>query len=61
MHIFFMDTEGIGDVSKNPEYDNKIFTLAVLLSSYFIFNSMGVINESDINNLSLVTKLAQNI
>ena len=37
----------------------KIFLMAVLLSSYFIYNSVGSIDEKAIENLGLVTNLAQ--
>jgi len=63
MFIFFMDTEGSGAVAagKTEEYDIHVFTLALLMSSYFIYNVTGVINEPMISKLSLVTKLAQSI
>lgn len=56
-----MDSEGLGGVDKNQNYDVQIFTLAMLLSSFFIFNSYGVIDENSLNSLSLVTTLAQRI
>ena len=37
----------------------KIFLMALLLSSYFIYNSVGSIDEKAIENLGLVTNLAQ--
>lgn len=33
-----MDSEGLGGVDKNQNYDIKIFTLAILLSSFLIYN-----------------------
>jgi len=36
--IFLMDSEGLGGTEKNLTYDTKIFTLAVLLSSFLIYN-----------------------
>lgn len=59
--IFVMDSEGLGGVDKNQSYDMKIFTLTVLLSSYLVYNQVGVIDESAITNLSVVTSLAKNI
>lgn len=56
-----MDSEGLGGVDKNQNYDTKIFTLTVLLSSFLVFNQVGVIDEAAISNLSLVTALAKNI
>lgn len=56
-----MDTEGLGGVDKNMNYDVKIFTLSVLISSFLIYNQIGVIDETAITNLSLVTNIAKNI
>lgn len=39
-----IDTEGTDSLTKDVENDTKIFTLAVLLSSYFIYNSIGSID-----------------
>ena len=60
-YIFFMDTEGSGSVSKNQNYDVQIFTLSLLISSYFIYNSVGAIDERSISTMALISKLAQNI
>ena len=43
------------------EYDAKIFSLTLLLSSYFCMNIMGVIDEPAIDRLHLVTELAKHI
>ena len=61
MYIFFLDSEGCDSTDKHEEYDIKIFTLSVLMSSYFIYNSIGCIDEESIQTLSLVSKLAANI
>jgi len=39
----------------------KLFALTVLLSSFLIFNQVGVIDEAAIQNLSVVTQLAKNV
>lgn len=41
--------------------DSRIFSLAILLSSYLIYNSVGSIDETAIENLSLVVNLSKNI
>ena len=41
--------------------DAKIFSLSLLLSSYFILNTMGVIDESAIDRLFLVSELSKRI
>ena len=50
-----IDTEGIGSLDANSTHDTKIFALAMLLASFFVYNSVGSIDENSIQNLSLVT------
>ena len=54
LKILLIDSEGIGAFDEDENHDTKIFLLALLLSSYFIYNSMGTIDENAINNLSLI-------
>lgn len=63
LNIFFMDTEGLDSVDQknNSDIDNKLFTLSVLLSSYFIYNSIGAIEETSISTLGLITKLVKSV
>jgi hypothetical protein len=56
-----VDTEGIGALDTNSQHDSTIFSLALLLSSYFIYNSVGSIDEGALNNLSLVVNLTKHI
>jgi hypothetical protein len=41
--------------------DIKIFSISMLLSSMFVFNQLGHIDEQSIENLSLVVNLSENI
>jgi len=59
--IFFIDTEGTDSLVKDPDNDAKIFTIAVLISSFFIYNSVGTIDERSIGELEMVTALSQKI
>ena len=61
MHLFFLDTEGADSVERDRNHDAKIFSLAILMSSLFIFNSVGSIDEKSISQLSLTTTLSKNI
>ena len=61
LNIFFMDTEGLDSVDSNNSLDHKLFALSVMLSSYFIFNSFGSINELSINSLALITQLIKTV
>ncbi|KAM5323992.1 guanylate-binding protein 6 isoform 1-T1 [Glossophaga mutica] len=58
--LVLLDTEGLGDVEKgDPKNDSWIFALAVLLSSVFIYNSMGTINHQALEQLHYVTELTE--
>ncbi|KAI9183240.1 hypothetical protein H9P43_004157 [Blastocladiella emersonii ATCC 22665] len=61
MTIVLLDTEGLGSFTKSKTYDVKMFSLAVLLSSLFLYNSMGSIDESALDRLSLVAELSNHI
>jgi len=59
--VIFLDTEGFGSTVRSQAFDIKLFSLALLLSSYFIYNSRGVIDASAIEDLSLVVQLTRHI
>ncbi|KAI1887369.1 hypothetical protein AGOR_G00189590 [Albula goreensis] len=60
--LVLLDTEGLGDVEKGDQaHDTWIFALAVLLSSTFVYNSMGTINNEALMSLHYVTELTENI
>jgi len=56
LKVLLIDSEGIGAFDEDDNHDTKIFLLALLLCSYFIYNSMGTIDENAINNLSLIVR-----
>lgn len=39
----------------------RIFTLATLISSYLIYNSVGCIDERSVSDLNAITKLSKNV
>uniref|UniRef100_A0A2K6KGB3 Guanylate binding protein 2 n=1 Tax=Rhinopithecus bieti TaxID=61621 RepID=A0A2K6KGB3_RHIBE len=60
--LVLLDTEGLGDIEKGDnENDSWIFALAVLLSSTFVYNSMGTINQQAMDQLHYVTELTDRI
>ena len=61
INYIVVDTEGIGALDTNSQHDSTIFSLALLLSSFFIYNSVGSIDEGALNNLSLVVNLTKHI
>ena len=60
-NIIIIDTEGIGALDQDSDHDARIFSLAVLISSAFIYNSVGAIDEDALQNLSLVVNLTRHI
>jgi len=46
--------QGLGSYTQSKTYDIQIFSLAVLLASLFIYNSMGSIDETALDRLSYV-------
>lgn len=59
--VIILDTEGIGGVEGDSKYDARIFSLAILLCSTLIYNSLGSIDENAISNLSFIAQLSQHI
>ncbi|XP_028643963.1 guanylate-binding protein 1-like [Grammomys surdaster] len=60
--LVLLDTEGLGDVDKGDnQNDCWIFALAILLSSTFVYNSMGAINQQAMDQLHYVTELTDRI
>ncbi len=54
-----IDTEGIGSLEATSTHDCVVFTLALLLSSLFIYNSVGAIDDTALKTLSLVTNISK--
>ena len=61
MKVLLIDSEGIGAFDEEENHDTKIFLLALLLSSYFIYNSVGTIDENALNTLSLIVDLSKEL
>ena len=57
--IIFIDSEGTNSIDLSTKiYDSKIFALIVLISSLFIYNTNGNIDEKLINDLALAAHLS---
>lgn len=61
INVLIIDSEGLGALDEDSNHDVRIFSLAILLSSYFIYNSMGSIDENALQSLSLVVNLTKHI
>ena len=59
--VVCIDTEGIDALDADSTHDVKVFTLALLLSSVFIYNSVGALDEAAMQTLGLVTRVAANV
>ncbi|CAI5727901.1 unnamed protein product [Hyaloperonospora brassicae] len=59
--VLFLDTEGLGSVDRAQTHDTRIFALALLLASNFVYNSRGVIDGNALDDLSLVVNLSKHI
>ncbi|KAI8525565.1 hypothetical protein RHMOL_Rhmol13G0240300 [Rhododendron molle] len=60
-NLLLLDSEGIDAYDQTGTYSTQIFSLAVLLSSMFIYNQMGGIDEAALDRLSLVTEMTKHI
>jgi hypothetical protein len=52
--VLIVDTEGIGALDEDSDYDSRVFSLAILISSFFLYNSVDSIDENAISNPSLI-------
>ena len=61
LKVLFIDTEGLGSTSRTQNEDSQIFSLALLLSSFFMWNSRGVIDGNALEDFALVVNLTKHI
>lgn len=61
MEVLVLDTEGFGGIDEDNNHDTRIFLFAILLSSFFIYNSVGSIDENSLQSLSLILNLVKEI
>jgi hypothetical protein len=59
--LVVLDTEGIGSLDASAAHDAHVLSLALLLSSIFLYNSVGAIDEGALQALSLVVHVADKI
>jgi hypothetical protein len=59
LSVIFLDTEGFAASNISETYDAKIFSVATLLSSYLIYNSVKIIDQGDIDYLELLARRTQ--
>ena len=59
--VYLIDTEGLGAYDEEINHDSKIFLIAILISSLFIYNSFGTIDEAALSNLSFILNLSKSL
>lgn len=59
--VLVIDSEGLNSTEVDSNYDNRVFMFCLLLSSLFIYNSMGTIDEIALQNINLILNLALKI
>ena len=59
--MLVIDTEGFDGINESINHDSRIFLFSLLISSYFIYNSIGSIDENALNSFSLIINLAREI
>ena len=60
-NVVVIDTEGMGALDQEQNHYVKVFSLAILLSTTFVYNSVGNIDENALQTLGLVLNLIDNI
>lgn len=59
--LILMDTEGLCSFEASRRYDNALISVTLLLSSYFIFNTLGTITSDLFNQLGFVVQFARRV
>ncbi|KAF4674486.1 hypothetical protein FOL47_009171 [Perkinsus chesapeaki] len=59
--VIFLDCEGLGSIDRDRTYDTRLMAMALMMSSVFIYNSTGCLDETAFNGLSLVCELAKQL
>jgi hypothetical protein len=58
-HMCLLDCEGIDAYDQTGSYSVQLFSLAVLLSSLFVYNQMGGIDEAALERLQLIVEMTK--
>jgi len=55
VNVVVLDTEGSGAPSADANHDARISSLGLLISSYFVYNSTGRIDDASLSTLTTIT------
>jgi hypothetical protein len=56
INVVVMDSEGLGSTEEDQNHDLRLFSITLLLSSIFLYNTMGAIDEPAIDSLGVVLR-----
>ena len=59
--VLVVDSEGVGALDGDEDHDARIFALAMLISSVFLYNSTGAIDESALQSVSFIANVTKHI
>lgn len=59
--VLVVDSEGVGALDGDEDHDARIFALAMLISSFFLYNSTGAIDESALQSVSFIANVTKHI
>lgn len=59
INLVFLDTEGFAANNVTENYDAKVFAVSTLMSSHLLYNSVKIIDQSDIDYLELLARRTQ--
>ncbi|KAI8477166.1 MAG: guanylate-binding protein [Monoraphidium minutum] len=60
-NLLLVDCEGVDAVDQGQKHSAQVFSLAVLLSSVFVYNQVGAIDAVALERLAMVCELAKRI
>lgn len=61
INVCVLDSEGLGSTEEDINHDLRLFSITLLLSSTFLYNTLGSIDENAIDSLGLVLRLCENL
>ena len=59
--LLVVDSEGLGDTQEDANHDTRIYLLALLLSSMFLFNGKVAIDEHSLSTMALMLEMCKNL
>ena len=61
INVLVLDSEGLGSTEEDINHDLRLFSITLLLSSSFLYNTVGAIDENALDSLGLVLRLCEHL